>query len=119
GPRRTAPLLALAGAFLSKSIVMTLPGLLLLLDVYPLCRLRLGWRALLLEKWPYAAITAAGAVVAMLALRIGASASAWSQTGMGARPRGPAPRLSSYPSRLSLDRGDSPLFQRPYTLEPS
>src|SRR5205807_187055 len=82
GRWRTASLLAFAGAFLSKSIVMTLPGVLLLLDVYPLRRLRLGWRALLLEKWPYAAITAAGAVVAMLALRIGASASAWSQTGM-------------------------------------
>src|SRR5213595_2411533 len=60
GRWRTASLLAFAGAFLSKSIVMTLPGVLLLLDVYPLRRLRLGWRALLLEKWPYAAITAAG-----------------------------------------------------------
>src|SRR5439155_1767367 len=38
GRWRTASLLAFAAAFLSKSIVMTLPGVLLLLDVYPLRR---------------------------------------------------------------------------------
>src|SRR5712691_7951162 len=113
GGWRTASLLAFAGAFLSKSIVMTLPGVLLLLDVYPLRRLRLGWRALLLEKWPYAAITAAGAVVAMLALRIGASASAWSQTGMGARVGVVAYAFWFYPSRWVWPVGLSPLYELP------
>ena len=113
GRWRTASLLAFVAAFLSKSIVMTLPGVLLLLDIYPLRRLRLGWRALLLEKWPYAAITVVGAVVAMVALRIGASASAWSQTGMGARVGVVAYALWFYPSRWVWPVGLSPLYELP------
>ena len=62
---------AYALALLSKSIVMTLPFTLLLLDVYPLGRRRLRrgmWReattrALLREKLPYLALGFAGAVV--------------------------------------------------------
>ena len=62
---------AYALALLSKSIVMTLPLILLLLDVYPLGRLPLRrgmWRetatrALLREKLPYLALGFAGAVV--------------------------------------------------------
>ena len=62
---------AYALALLSKSIVMTLPLVLLLLDVYPLGRLPLRrgmWRetatrALLREKLPYLALGFAGAIV--------------------------------------------------------
>src|SRR3984893_9728570 len=117
GHWRTASLLAFAAAFLSKSIVMTLPGVLLLLDVYPLRRLRLGWRALLLEKWPYAAITLVGPVVAMLALRIGASASAWSQTGIGARVGVVAYAFWFYPSRWVWPLGLSPLYELPLRVD--
>ena len=113
GRWRTASLLAFAAAFLSKSIVMTLPAVLLLLDVYPLRRTRLGWRALLLEKWPYAAITVVGSVVAMLALRIGASASAWSQTGVGARVGVVAYAFWFFPSRWLWPLGLSPLYELP------
>lgn len=73
-PRRrllAGSVVAYALALLSKSIVMTLPLVLLLLDVYPLGRLRLRrgmWReaatrALLREKLPYLALGIAGAVV--------------------------------------------------------
>jgi tetratricopeptide (TPR) repeat protein len=63
--------IAYALALLSKSIVMTLPLVLLLLDVYPLGRLprsRGTWRetataALLREKLPYLTLGFAGAVV--------------------------------------------------------
>jgi len=113
GRWRAASLLAFAAAFLSKSIVMTLPGVLLLLDVYPLRRLRLGWRALLLEKWPYAVITVAGAIAAMLALHIGASASAWGQTGLGARVGIVAYAFWFYPSRWLWPAGLSPLYELP------
>ncbi len=100
GRWRTASLLAFAAAFLSKSIVMTLPGVLLLLDLYPLRRTHLGWRALLVEKWPYAAITAVGAAVTILALRVGASPSAWSQSGAGARVGIVSYAFWFFPSRL-------------------
>jgi len=113
GRWRAASVLAFAAAFLSKSIVMTLPGVLLLLDIYPLRRLRLGWRALLLEKWPYAVITIPGAGAAMLALQIGASASAWGQTGLGARVGIVAYAFWFYPSRWLWPAGLSPLYELP------
>lgn len=60
-------------AMLSKAIVMSLPLVLLVLDVYPLRRFPTRWREatasrvcpLLLEKMPYAVIALAGAVVAV------------------------------------------------------
>lgn len=118
GRWRTASLLAFVAAFLSKSIVMTLPGALLLLDVYPLRRTRLGWRALLLEKWPYVAITTVGAAVALLALRIGTSASAWSQSAGGARIGIVAYAFWFFPSRWVWPVRLSPLYELPSRVDP-
>jgi protein O-mannosyl-transferase len=75
-PRRTrwyCCAVALAGlALLSKAMAVTLPAVLLLLDVYPLRRLGPGrwarpevWR----EKLPFAALSAAAAVLAIVAQR--------------------------------------------------
>jgi tetratricopeptide (TPR) repeat protein len=61
-----------ACGLLSKSIVVTLPVILLALDVYPLRRLggAKGWRrpSVWLEKLPYVALGAAAAVIGFLAL---------------------------------------------------
>jgi hypothetical protein len=65
-------LAAFAAALLSKSIVVTLPVTLLVLDVYPLRRLGgpAGWRTPRpwLEKLPFFALSAAATVVAFQAL---------------------------------------------------
>lgn len=68
---RTQSILLFAGALLSKSITVTLPALLLVLDVYPLRRHRRGEtaRSLLLEKAPYALLALVAAIVAVLAQR--------------------------------------------------
>ncbi|HEU4440202.1 MAG TPA: tetratricopeptide repeat protein [Methylomirabilota bacterium] len=63
-------------ALMSKAIVMTLPAVLLILDIYPLRRID-RWRAwataegrrALAEKVPYAALAIAGAGMAIYALR--------------------------------------------------
>ncbi|HXJ84230.1 MAG TPA: tetratricopeptide repeat protein [Candidatus Methylomirabilis sp.] len=63
-------------ALLSKSIVMTLPLLLILLDVYPLRRLSFQWgtwrndsaRAVLKEKLPYLALGLGGGITAYWAV---------------------------------------------------
>lgn len=63
-------------ALLSKAMAMTLPVTLLILDIYPLRRLRptgAGWRRatarnLIPEKLPYLALSAASAAMAMLSL---------------------------------------------------
>ena len=61
-----------AGGLLSKSIVVSLPVVLLALDVYPLHRLggARGWQrpSVWLEKVPYVALGAAAAVVGFSAL---------------------------------------------------
>lgn len=67
---------AFAAALLSKSIVMTLPVLLVILDVYPLRRLSIDpreWRSMaarrvLLEKVPFFVVGLAGASVSYWAL---------------------------------------------------
>src|SRR5262249_31032658 len=64
---------------LSKSLIMSLPLALLVLDVYPLRRVRGAWRKILLEKLPYLALAVAAAMVSVLAVsRLGlTSASAY------------------------------------------
>lgn len=68
-PRRLASVLLFALALLSKEIGVTLPLVLLLLDVHPLRRRAAGvrWRTLLAEKWPWFALSIADGCVALLA----------------------------------------------------
>jgi tetratricopeptide (TPR) repeat protein len=66
-------------AIMSKAMAVTLPALLLVLDLYPLQRLPLGargwpnaeqrreWARILLEKLPYGALSVAASAVAVLA----------------------------------------------------
>lgn len=57
-------------SLLSKGWGLTLPAVLLVLDVWPLGRLReLGWGRLLVEKIPFALLAAAGGTLAYLAQR--------------------------------------------------
>ncbi len=51
---------------LSKSLIMSLPLVLLVLDVYPLRRARGNWRRILVEKLPYLGLAVAAAVVSVL-----------------------------------------------------
>jgi protein O-mannosyl-transferase len=70
GPPRRRWLLASLGAYtlglLSKSLIMSLPFVLLVLDVYPLRRARGRWRRVLLEKLPYLVLAIGAAVISVL-----------------------------------------------------
>ncbi|HMH78077.1 MAG TPA: tetratricopeptide repeat protein, partial [Candidatus Udaeobacter sp.] len=77
-------LAAFAAALSSKTIAMTLPLTLLLLDVYPLRR-GLGWWILTREKLPYAMLAAAAGVVAFVARQESGNITAYTQYGAGAR----------------------------------
>jgi tetratricopeptide (TPR) repeat protein len=78
-----------AAALLSKSIVVTLPVALLVLDVYPLRRLggAAGWRVPRpwLEKLPFFALSAITAVVAFKALLTLGNTRSLADLGIGAR----------------------------------
>jgi tetratricopeptide (TPR) repeat protein len=72
GPIRTRSWTMSVGTFflslLSKAAAMPLPAVLLLLDIYPLRRVRaVGWRRLLVEKLPYLALAGAASVAALIA----------------------------------------------------
>src|SRR5712691_1395308 len=82
-------LASFAAALLSKSIVVTLPVTLLVLDVYPLRRLggAAGWRASRpwLDKLPFFALSAAATIVAFLALLPLGNTRSLADLGIGAR----------------------------------
>ena len=58
-------LLALAMGLMSKPMLMTLPFVWLLLDVWPLARTRAPWQRRLLEKLPFFLVAGASVVVTM------------------------------------------------------
>jgi hypothetical protein len=68
-------ILLFALALMAKSMAVTLPFLLLLLDFWPLGRVRsqawISWRPLLLEKWPLFGLSALWCVVTIWAQGIG------------------------------------------------
>ncbi|HEU4439856.1 MAG TPA: tetratricopeptide repeat protein, partial [Methylomirabilota bacterium] len=78
-------LTAFVAALSSKSIAMTLPLSLLLVDMYPLRRRGLGWRVLMREKLPYAVLASAAATVAFVARQDTGNLTGYAQYGPGAR----------------------------------
>lgn len=130
GPRRrrllsfsvAAHLLALA----SKAIVMTLPLVLILLDVYPLRRLQASpgegvgrLKPLLWEKLPYLALSAAGAVIAYLAHAVfkGPSLPYW-QAPWSSRAANIAYTLWFLLLKTAIPAGLSPLYEAPARIDP-
>ena len=123
GPERRRRWLTLSVAFfvlaaLSKAIVMSLPLVLLVLDVYPLRRLPTRWREatasrlrpLLLEKVPYAVVALAGAVVAFsFATEFNTAA----EYPLWARPAVFGYNLVFYLWKSTVPYGLSPLYELP------
>jgi tetratricopeptide (TPR) repeat protein len=115
-----------ACSLLSKAIGMSLPGALLLLDLYPLRRLpwapRLwfipGNRKIWTEKIPFMLLTVSAATVAL-----------WAKTdkpeGISGPPYGILPRLAKagygalfYPCKTLLPWGLHPLYEKPFLETP-
>jgi hypothetical protein len=117
GRDRVLSLAAFAAALLSKSMAMTLPLTLLVLDLYPLGRRRLGWRALLGEKIPHAVLAALGAAVAVWA--VGRSAGWTSYATHGALDRVAMTVYSFwfYPSSMVWPVSLSPLYELPIHID--
>jgi Flp pilus assembly protein TadD len=125
GPRRRWLLAASAAAYLlalgSKSIVMTLPLVLLLLDLYPLRRLPCRWqlwarppaRAVLLEKIPYFALAIAAAVTAYCVVWLNAFLTSLDRYPRPARLGITAYSLWFYLSKTLVPIWLSPLYELP------
>jgi Flp pilus assembly protein TadD len=114
GRWRWLSLAAYVAAMLSKSMVMTLPASLLLLDVYPLRRWRaLGPRAVLREKLPWLAVAVLGAGISLLAVRRGAQITGYSLYGPESRIALVFYSFWFYPWKWLAPLRLSPLYELP------
>ena len=113
-------------ALMSKSIVATLPALLVLLDVYPLRRLGIrprAWRSpaqrsVWLEKIPYVVLAAAASVVALAAVRAHGFLTPLAEQPPSARIAMAVHSLAFYLGKTLVPLGLSPLYEMPPRLDP-
>ena len=117
---------AYALALLSKGITMTLPVVLVILDIYPLRRVRGGPRnwfrkeagAVWLEKAPYLALAAAAAVLALAGQRREASLSALEKLGVAQRLALAFHSAAFYLWKTAVPRALLPLYEIRERLDP-
>lgn len=112
-------------ALMSKSITASLPGLLVLLDIYPLRRLggAAGWltpaaRRVWLEKLPFAALAVAGAAVAVRAIAVGGGLTPLGVLGLPARAALSLYALGFYLAKLLWPTSLSPLYELALPVRP-
>lgn len=117
GPYRLS-VAAYATGLLAKASGITLPGALLLLDVYPLRRRALGWRRLVAEKLPHLALAGAAAAVAIWAVRSGTVVTGYGEYGVGARLAMTAYSLVFYPWKWLWPTALSPMYELPAIVNP-
>jgi tetratricopeptide (TPR) repeat protein len=116
--RYLAVLLCLALGLMSKSTVVTFPFVLLLLDVWPLNRLRGDPRRVLLEKAPMFALVAFASVVTLLAQSETPIFAAGTRVGIGARVANAIESCWSYLCDALWPVGLAALYPHPYLMAP-
>src|SRR5213594_3836829 len=112
-------------ALLSKSMVVNLPVVLLILDVYPLRRLggALGWwsepaRRVYVEKIPFVLLAAAASAIAVMAQSSVHAAASLAQLSVPGRLAVSAYGLSFYLWKMVVPLNLSPLYELPPTVNP-
>jgi len=115
---RLASIAAFGAALLCKAQAVPLPLALLILDAYPLRRLRVGWRPLLSEKLPYFALALVGGIVALIATRNGATFTSYAQYGPGARLAMTGYGIMFYPWKWLWPTNLGPLYELPAQVDP-
>lgn len=113
-------------ALLSKSIVMTLPLVLVLLDFYPLGRVQSRWavwretatRTVVKEKLPYLALGLAGAITSYWAVASHAYLTPVERYGSLARVAMTGYSLRFYLEKTVLPLALSPLYELPAVVNP-
>src|SRR5256712_8427212 len=110
-------------ALLSKSMVVNLPFVLLILDVYPLRRLggALGWwsepaRRIYGEKIPFVLLAAAASAIAVMAQSSVHAAASLAQLSVPGRLAVSAYGLSFYLGKMIVPVNLSPLYELPPTV---
>jgi tetratricopeptide (TPR) repeat protein len=108
-----------AAGLLSKASIMALPAVLVLLDVYPLRRGAFAWRRLVAEKAGHWAVGGAGALGALVALKVsGLRITSYGVYGPTARIAMVAYSLWFYPAAWAWPVHLSPLYELPASVDP-
>src|SRR5437667_2483815 len=114
-----------AGALLSKSMVVNLPFVLLILDVYPLRRLGgfVGWwsepaRRIYIEKIPFVLLAAGASAIAVMAQSSVHAAASLAQLSLPGRLVVSAYGLSFYLGKTGVPVNLSPLYELSSTVDP-
>src|SRR5437899_2839051 len=112
-------------ALLSKSMVVNLPIVLLILDVYPLRRLggAIGWwsapaRRVYVEKIPFVLLAAAASAIALMAQSSVHAAASLAQLSVPGRLVVSAYGLGFYLWKMVVPVNLSPLYELPRTVDP-
>jgi protein O-mannosyl-transferase len=103
---------------LSKSLIMSLPLALLVLDVYPLRRAQGRWRQVLIEKLPYLALAVAAAVVSFLVLRATLGLTSAVAYPPAARVAMALHSLAFYLGKTLVPVGLAPMYELPARVDP-
>ena len=108
-------LVSFGAALLAKAAAMPLPAMLVLLDVYPLRRVRAvtDWRRIIVEKIPWGILAVAGAVVALRAVYTATGVTDYSRYGVGARLAMTVYTFVFYPARWFWPVELVPLYELP------
>jgi tetratricopeptide (TPR) repeat protein len=113
GWRYGAALLAFALGLLSKPMLVTLPFVLVLLDVWPLGRAQAGARRLLVEKWPFFLLSLASSVVTFLVQRAGGAVGTLDRYPLRARLGNAVLGYAGYLRRLVWPTGLAVFYPHP------
>ena len=105
-------------AVMSKSSTIMLPAALFLIDVYPLRRVGLGWRRLIVEKIPYLIVAAADVIVALIAVRSAAKLTGLGTHGLAGRIAIVLYSFFYYPWKLVWPVELSPMYEMPQRIDP-
>lgn len=104
-------------ALLSKATVVSLPVMLLMLDIYPLRRAHLGaWKRTVLEKVPFLALSMAIGAVAVLGQKDAGAMTRMDDVTLLNRVTIACYGLMFYPRAMFLEWSWSPLYERPLHL---
>lgn len=120
------PVLLHAMALLSKPMAVTLPVVLLVLDVYPLRRLEpnpLRWfhrpsRSILIEKMPFILLSLGASVIAPFAEERSGAMVSFADFGLAQRCAQAAFGLVFYLTKTVFPIGLSPLYELPHPFDP-
>jgi tetratricopeptide (TPR) repeat protein len=114
--RYLAVMLCLILGLLSKSTLVTFPAVLLLLDVWPLDRLRGSTGRVLLEKAPMFALVAIASSVTFLAQSATGNIALGAKIGFGSRLSNAIESYWNYICDAVWPTGLAPLYPHPYAL---